>query len=87
MTFIQIKKEGSKFICGGSIINNYWILSAGHCFCEKLKCKAYKEGKMKIAYKPSNHIKIITGLKDIDQINSKKPYQTSSPQQIYIHPL
>ena len=88
MAFIQMKsKDDSRFKCGGSIINNYWILSAGHCFCQKLKCKASKGGKLKIAYKPSDHIGIITGLKDIDQINSKKPYQRSTPQHIIIHPL
>ena len=87
MTYIQIKNRNLRFTCGGSIINNYWILSAGHCFCEKLKCKASKNGNLKIAYKPSSHIAIVTGLKDIDQINSEKPYQRSTPQQIIIHPL
>ena len=88
MTFIQIRlNHFDRFTCGGSIINSHWILSAGHCFCEKLKCKASKEGKLKIAYKPSLHIAIITGLKDIEEINSKKLHQISTPQKIIIHPL
>ena len=87
MTYVQIRIKHLRFTCGGSIINNYWILSAGHCFCEKLKCKASKRGNLKIAYKPSDHIVIVAGLKDIDQINSEKPYQRSTPHQIIIHPL
>jgi hypothetical protein len=87
MTYIQIKTKNKRFTCGGSIINNYWILSAGHCFCQELKCKQSKGGKLKIAYKPSDHIAIITGLKDIDQIFSKKTHQISKPKEIFIHPL
>ena len=87
MTFIQIKKDNSRFQCGGSIINNYWILSAGHCFCEQLKCKPTKRGNLRIDYNPQEHVQIIIGLKDIDRINSKQPYQRSTPQKIIIHPL
>ena len=89
MTFIQIRKEKSKYKCGGSIINNYWILSAGHCFCEQLKCEPTEKGSLKIDYNPQKHIRIISGLRDIDQLHqeNKSKYQISEPVKIFIHPL
>ena len=90
MTSIQIINQ-TLTQCSGSIINNYWILSAGHCFCEQLKCKPSKEGNLKIDFTPQDHIQIITGLSDIDKKNSEKIYlqggQVSKPDRIIIHPL
>ena len=87
MTFIQIKKDNSRFQCGGSIINNYWILSAGHCFCEQLKCKPSKRGSLKIDFTPQDHIRIITGLKDRINKTYLRGGQVSKPDRIIIHPL
>ena len=87
ITVIHIKIGRKKFMCGGgSIINNYWILSSGHCFCAHLKCKPSEGGHLKIAFKPQDHIRIVTGVKDIDQIYSKK-HQVFIPEEIFIHPM
>ena len=87
ITLIHIKIGRKKFMCGGgSIINNYWILSSGHCFCAHLKCKPSEGGHLKIAFKPQDHIRIVTGVKDIDQIHPKK-HQVFIPEEIFIHPM
>ena len=99
MTYIKITIKNLRFSCGGSIINNYWILSAGHCFCEQLKCKPSKAGNLKIDFTPQDHIRIISGLRYI--VNNHKRYshqknyeetylrggRVSKPDRIIIHPL
>ena len=63
-------------------------LSAGHCFCEQLKCKATKKGNLRIDYNPQEHVQIITGLKDLDLHQAdKRKFQIYEPKKIHIHPL
>ncbi|KAL5284035.1 hypothetical protein ACFFRR_006356 [Megaselia abdita] len=34
---VSLQSRALKHFCGGSIINKYWILTAGHCVCRKSK--------------------------------------------------
>ena len=86
MALIHLLGEKNSMTCGGSLINNKFVLTAGHCVCiEGDKPPACRNGK--IQYNPKEKVQVWLGVngRNIDKIQHGDS-MTFNAKKIIIHP-